>query len=67
VCSERWFRFCAPFFESAGFGPGRGFPFRRFASRRSYIFWLEACKADLEEELKAINDEIEKLQRDTAA
>ena len=67
MCSERLFRFHAPFFEFANFGLGRGFPFRRFASRRSHLFWLEAYKADLEEELKAITDEIEKLKRETAA
>ena len=39
-------------------------PPRRFASRRSYPFWLEAYKADLDDKLKAINDEIEKLRRE---
>ena len=67
MCSERWFRFHAPFFEFAGFGLGSGFPFRRFASQRSYLFRLEAYKADLEEELKAVNDEIEKRKRKNAA
>ena len=67
MCSERLFRFHAPFFEFANFGLGRGFPFRRFASHRSYLFRLEAYRADLEEELKAISDEIEKLRRETAA
>jgi len=67
VCSERLFRFHAPFFEFAGFGLGSGFPFRRFASQRSYLFRLEAYRAELEEELKAISDEIEKLRRETAA
>ena len=66
MCSERLFRFHAPLSEFASFGLGRGFPFRRFASRRSYLFWLEADKADLEEELKAISAEIEKLRRETA-
>ena len=67
MCSERLFRFHAPFFEFASFGLGRGFPFRRFASQRSYLFRLEAYRAELEEELKAISDEIEKLRRETAA
>ena len=67
MCSERLFRFHAPFFEFAGFGLGSGFPFRRFASQRSYLFRLEAYRAELEEELKAISDEIEKLRRETAA
>lgn len=67
MCSERLFRFHAPFFEFACFGPGGAFPFRKFASRRSYLFLLEAYKADLEDKLKAINDEIEKLRRETAS
>ena len=67
MCSERWFRFHVPFFEFAGFGLGRGFPFHRFAGRHSYQFWLEAYRADLEEELKAVNEEIEKLKRKNAA
>ena len=67
MCSEDWFRFHAPFFEFAGFGLGRGFPFHRFAGRSSYPFWLEAYKTDLEEELKAVTDEIEKLKRKNAA
>jgi hypothetical protein len=66
MCTERLFRFHAPFFEFAGFALGRGFPFRRFDSQRSYLFRLEAYRADLEEELKAISDEIEKLRRTAA-
>ena len=66
VCSERFVRFHVPFIEFASFGLGSGFPFRRFASRRSYLFWLEAYRAELEEELKATNEEIEKLKRETA-
>jgi hypothetical protein len=59
-----------PFFEFAGFGLGGGVPFgvsfRRFGTRLSYPHWLEAYKEELEEELKAVNEEIEELRRETA-
>ncbi len=67
MCSERFFRFHMPFFEFSGFGPGSGFPFRRFGNRRSYLRCLEAYKEELEEELKAVTEEIEELRRKTAA
>jgi hypothetical protein len=66
MCGERLFRFHMPFFEFSGFGLGSGFPFRRFGNRRSYLRWLEAYKEELEEELKAVTEEIEELKKRTA-
>ncbi len=64
MCGERFFRFRMPFFEFSSLGFGRGFPFHRFATRRSYLRWLEAYKRELEEELKAVHEEIEELKRE---
>ena len=66
MCSERVFRFHMPIFEVGGVGFGTGFPFQRFSSRRSYLRRLEAYKAELEEELRALNEEIEELKRGRA-
>jgi hypothetical protein len=66
MCSERVFRFHMPFVEFGSVGFETGFPFPRFSSRRSYLRRLEAYKAELEEEVRAINEEIEELKRGRA-
>lgn len=56
-----------PFEFAFDYGPGPfGFFFhrpRRFARREAYLRWLEEYRSELEEELKAVDEEIRELRR----